>query len=132
MKELSEELYDLGLYYLNKSFQTYEVHLRNDFYGEIKENIIENYSAEKKTLLYICDDVDLTWVKNFLGFPQISNLLIANLQYTLDRKLIEIYGLSEKKQEFVIGDITTHVLAIINEHFNDKSEEEIILSLIHI
>jgi len=127
MKELSEELYDLGLYYLNKSFQTYEVHLRNDFYGEIKENIIENYSAEKKTLLYICDDVDLTWVKNFLGFPQISNLLIANLQYTLDRKLIEIYGLSEKKQEFVIGDITTHVLAIINEHFNDKSEEEIII-----
>ena len=127
MKELSEELYDMGLNYLHKSFQTHEVHLGNDFYEVIKENIIENYNAEKKNLLDICDDVDLTWVKKFFRFPQISNLLIAYLQYTLDIKVLEIYGLSEKKQEFVIGDITTHVLAIINEHFNDKSEQERII-----
>ncbi len=127
MKELSEELYDLGLNYLQKSFQTYEVYVRNDFYDVIKESIIENYTAEKKNLVELCNGVDLTWVEKFLRFPQISNLLIAYLQYTLDIKVLEKYGLSEKKQEFVIGDITAHILAIINEHFKDKSEQEIII-----
>lgn len=53
MKELSEELYDLGLNYLQKSFQTYEVYVRNDFYDV--SGIKKYTSFEPETQMKLCD-----------------------------------------------------------------------------
>ena len=127
MKEMGEELYALGLNYIDKAIQPHVRHLRIDFYGIIKESLIEKYNVKKDYLLEICGDLDLTWVKKFLSFPQISNLVIAYLQYILDIKVFKEYASVEKKPEFVIGDITAHALAIINEHYEDKSEQEVVV-----
>lgn len=124
MKEMKEELYNLGLDYIDKSTQSHVMRIRDEFFGAIKDHVIENYNAKKDYMFEICDDVDLTWIKKFLRFPQISNLLIAYLQYLLDTKMYKEYAEVEKKPEYVIGDIVAHVLGIINEHFNDKSEQE--------
>lgn len=127
MKEMKEELYNLGLDYIDKSMQSHVIHMRKDFYREIRDCIIENYKGKKDYMLETCNNVDLIWIKKFLRFPQISNLIIAYLQYLLDLKILKAYRSVEEPPGFVIGDIIAHVAGIINEYFNDKSEQEILV-----
>ena len=127
MKETKEELYNIGLEYIERSVQSHVMHIGINLYRIIKESFIKKYLERKELLLKMCGDSDLTWIKKFLRFPQISNLIIAYLQYLLDIKIYNEYAEIDRKPEFVIGDIVSYVTKVICDYFADRPEQEIVV-----
>ena len=127
MKETKEELYNIGLEYIEQSVQSHVMHIGINLYRIIKESLIKKYIERKEPLLKICGDSDLTWIEKFLRFPQISNLIIAYLQYSVNIKIYKEYLETERKPEFVIGDIVNYVTKVICDYFTDRPEQEIVI-----
>lgn len=127
MKEMKEEIYNIGLDYISRAVQFHIINIRIEYFEDIKNCVIDSYNSKKDCLLEVCNDLDVTWVKKFLRFPQISNLIMAYLQYLVGVKISNVFMTEDKKTEFAVSDIITQVVKIIDEHFEDKSEKEIVV-----
>lgn len=129
MKSIKKEnLYTIGRRYLDRAMQDSNIRIRIFDYLDIKKQILLEFEKEQARLVDMSQSVDIAQLKKFIKLPQISNTLIAYLQYTTYSSLFRISkkNIKESQKEILIGDVINYFLQVIETNFTDMPEPTII------
>lgn len=125
MRNVKNNLYDLGKAYISKGIQN--SYLFDRMHKEqISKMIFDRYHAEEQNFRKMEQGIDIKNIKKVILSPQINNILVSYLTYTISLSVYNIISRTGRNREFLIGDINEYVLNVIEEYFSDISEKEII------